>query len=89
MSSCTAPPLRVECAGFAASTPFLRGLLDRWHIKPLAFAREEYKSVVSQFTDKAYSKANREATQAWLNGWMGQIVQDTAAARGLHPAQVT
>lgn len=34
-------------------------------------------------TDKAYSKANREATKAWLNSWMGQIVQDVAAARGL------
>lgn len=77
-----------DAAGFAASQPFLRGLLDRWHIKPLAYAREEYKSVVKQFTDKAYSKANREATQGWLNGWMGQIVRDVAAARGLKPQDV-
>ena len=54
----------------------------------MAYAREEYKSVVKQFTDKAYSKANREATQAWLNGWMGQIVRDVAAARGLRPQDV-
>lgn len=79
---------RPNAAGFAASTPFLRGLLDKWHIKPLGFAREEYKSVVSQFTDKAYSKANREATEAWLNGWMGQIVHDVAAARGLQASDV-
>ena len=77
-----------NAAGFAASTPFLRGLLDKWHIKPLGFAREEYKSVVSQFTDKAYNKANREATEAWLNGWMGQIVHDVAAARGLEASDV-
>ena len=77
-----------DAAGFAASQPFLRRLLDRWHIKPLAYAREEYKSIVKQFTDKAYSKANREATQAWLNGWMGQIVRDVAAARGLKPQDV-
>ena len=75
-------------AGFAASTPFLRGLLDKWHIKPLGFAREEYKSVVSQYTDKEYSKANREATRALLHGWMGQIVTDVAAARGVTTAQV-
>lgn len=43
---------------------------------------------MSQFTDKAYSKANREATQAWLNGWMGQIVHDVAAARGLQASDV-
>ena len=43
---------------------------------------------MKQFTDKAYSKANREATQAWLNGWMGQIVRDVAAARGLKPEDV-
>ena len=44
--------------------------------------------MVKQFTDKAYSKANREATQAWLNGWMGQIVHDVAAARGLDAQDV-
>lgn len=76
-------PASANAAGFAASQPFLRGLLDKWHIKPLAFAREEYKSAASLLTDKAYSKANREATKAWLNSWMGQIVQDVAAARGL------
>lgn len=43
---------------------------------------------MKQFTDKAYSKANREATQAWLNGWMGQIVRDVAAARGLKAQDV-
>ncbi|KAL0050980.1 hypothetical protein WJX82_011683 [Trebouxia sp. C0006] len=78
----------VTFTGFAASTPFLRGLLDKWHIKPLGFAREEYKSVVSQYTDKEYSKANREATRALLHGWMGQIVTDVAAARGVTTAQV-
>lgn len=75
-------------AGFAASTPFLRGLLDRWHIKPLGFAREEYKSVVSQYTDKEYSKANKEATRALLHSWMAQIVTDVAAARGMTTAKV-
>lgn len=74
--------------GFAASTPFLRGLLDKWHIKPLGFAREEYKSVVSQYTDKQYSKANKEATRALLHTWMAQIVTDVAAARGMTTAQV-
>ena len=75
-------------AGFAASTPFLRGFLDKWHIKPLGFAREEYKSVVSQYTDREYSRANREATTALLHGWMGQIITDVAAARGMTTAQV-
>jgi len=75
-------------AGFAASTPFLRGLLDKWHIEPLGFAREEYKSVVSQYTDKEYSKANKEATRALLHSWMAQIVTDVAAARGITIAQV-
>ncbi|DBA72260.1 TPA: hypothetical protein ACH3X2_010646 [Trebouxia sp. C0005] len=78
----------VSFTGFAASTPFLRGLLDRWHIKPLGFAREEYKSVVSQYTDKEYSKANKEATRALLHSWMAQIVTDVAAARGMTTAKV-
>lgn len=79
---------RCVSTGFAASVPFLRGLLDRWHVKPLAFAREEYKSVVSQWTDKGYSKPNKDATQAWLNGWMGQIVHDVAQSRGITTQQV-
>ena len=74
--------------GLSASTPFLRGLLDKWEIVPQAFAREEYKAVVQQFTDKQYSKANREATQALLQSYINQIVDDVAESRGLSADQV-
>ena len=44
--------------------------------------------MVSQYTDKEYSKANKEATRALLHSWMAQIVIDVAAARGMTTAQV-
>lgn len=75
-------------AGLSASTPFLRGLLDKWDIVPQSFAREEYKAVVQQFTDKQYSRANREATQALLRSYIDQIVDDVAVSRGLSTEQV-
>lgn len=75
-------------AGLSASTPFLRGLLDKWEVVPQAFAREEYKAVVQQFTDRQYSKANREATQALLRSYIDQIVDDVADSRGLSTDQV-
>ena len=68
--------------------PFMRGLLDRWRIKFQSYSREEYKSVVSTYTDKKFSKANREAGQALLNSWMHQVVNDIARDRGLRPEQV-
>lgn len=75
-------------AGFSMSMPFMRGLLDRWRIKFQSYSREEYKSAVSTYTDKKYSKANREAGQALLHSWMSQVVNDIAKDRGLRPEQV-
>lgn len=75
-------------AGLTATTPFVRGLLDKWEIVPQAFAREEYKAVVQQFTEKQYSRANREATQALLRSYIDQIVDDVAVSRGLSTEQV-
>jgi len=38
----------LSVSGLASSTPFLRALFDRWHVRPLFLAREEFKSVANQ-----------------------------------------
>lgn len=36
--------------GIAATTPFLKRLMERLNVRPLFFRREAYKNVVNQFT---------------------------------------
>jgi len=74
--------------GLAEETLFFRGLLDKLQVKPLPFLRGEYKTAYNFVTHKGYSKAHREASQAWLNSCMKQIVGDVAVARGLSYKQV-
>jgi len=74
--------------GLAEETLFFQGLLDKLQVKPLPFLRGEYKTAYNFVTHKGYSKAHREASQAWLNSCMKQIVGDVAVARGLSYKQV-
>jgi hypothetical protein len=74
--------------GLAEQTFFFRGLLDKLQVKPLPSLRGEYKNVYNFVTHKGYSKAHREASQAWLNSCMNQISGDVAVARGLSNKQV-
>ena len=74
--------------GLAEQTLFFRGLLDKLQVKPLPSLRGEYKTAYNCLTHKGYSKAHREASQAWLNSCMKQLVGDVALARGLSHKQV-
>ncbi len=74
--------------GLAEETLFFRGLLDKLQVKPLPSLRGEYKNGYNFLTHKGYSKAHREASQAWLNSCMKQVVGDVASARGLSNKQV-
>ena len=38
----------LSMSGLASSTPFLRSLFDRWNVKPIFLAREEFKNVANQ-----------------------------------------
>lgn len=40
----------VSINGLAASTPFLKRVLERFKVQPLLFSREAYKNIVNQFT---------------------------------------
>ncbi len=74
--------------GLAEETLFFRGLLNKLQVKPVPVLRGEYKTAYNMVTHKGYSKAHREASQAWLNSCMKQIIRDVAVARGLSYKQV-
>ncbi len=74
--------------GLADETFFAGRLLDKYQLKPHVCAREEYKNMFNQFTHSGYSRAHKEATQAWLQSCMVQIGSDVAESRGLSPRQV-
>lgn len=41
----------LSISGISSETWFIRGLLDKWKIKPHWFARERYKNVISPYIE--------------------------------------
>ncbi|EFN58740.1 hypothetical protein CHLNCDRAFT_34059 [Chlorella variabilis] len=78
----------VSVTGLAAATPFARGLLDRWRIVPVFFAREEYKSAANFLRYRGSTRAEREALGDRLASLGAQVVRGIAAGRGLSEEQV-
>ena len=73
----------VSLTGLLSETPFIRGALEKLRVEPRFDARREYKSAVNLFTERGYTPAHREATQAVLTSHFEQIVDGIAAAREL------
>ena len=73
--------------GAAATTPFLKRLLDRFNVKAHLFRREGYKNAINQFTHSGYSAEHREATEAIVNGFVDQITGGVAESRRLTQQQ--
>jgi protease-4 len=78
----------VGLTGFMAESPFLHDALDLLGIKPEFGARWEYKSAIDMFTQKQFTKENREAVTQLVNAWTAQTVEGIATARGLKSDQV-
>ncbi|PSC67477.1 malonyl-acyl carrier mitochondrial [Micractinium conductrix] len=78
----------VSVTGLSATPFYARGFLDRFKVKPVFFAREEYKSAASFLLNHGSSKAEREALRATLASLSSQVVAGIAAGRGLTEKQV-
>jgi protease-4 len=74
--------------GMMASTTFLRGTLDKLGIYPDLYHIGEYKNAMNVYTEKKYTSAHREATQALLEDWYQEYVRGVAESRGLKPEEV-
>jgi len=82
------PKSMLYVRGMMASSTFYRGTLDKLGIVPDLLHAGEYKNAVNVYTEKKYTPAHREATQALLEDWYGEYVRGVAEARGLKPEEV-
>jgi protease-4 len=82
------PKSMLYVRGMMASSTFYRGTLDKLGIVPDLYNIGQYKNAVNIYTEKKYTPAHREATQALLDDWYGEYVQGVAEARGLPPEEV-
>ena len=82
------PKSMLYVRGMMASSTFYRGTLDKLGIVPDLFHTGDYKNAINVYTEKKYTPAHREATQALLDDWYGEYVRGVAEARGLKPEEV-
>jgi len=82
------PKSMLYVRGMMASSTFYRGTLDKLGIVPDLFHTGDYKNAINAYTEKKYTPAHREATQALLEDWYGEYVRGVAEARGLEPEEV-
>ena len=75
-------------AGFAQDTYSVARLLNKWQLKPDVKTRGKYKSIDGELLDMQDTRDHREATRAYLQSWVDQIVQDVAKDRHLSQEQV-
>jgi protease-4 len=82
------PSGSVGVAGIGLEQPFLRKALDHIGLSPNFIQRKEYKSATENLTAASMSPANREETEALVNGWFDQMVTGVAADRRMTPDAV-
>ena len=73
--------------GLASEPMFLRGLLDHLGAEPRMDHRREYKNAKNMFTERGFTAAHREATDAIVAAMHRQIVAAIAEARRVDPAR--
>jgi len=78
----------VGLTGLIAESIFLKGTLDKLGVVPRGDRRAEYKTAFDTFTEKEYTKYNKEATQKVIDSQFGQLVKGIAEARKLSPEKV-
>ncbi len=74
--------------GMMASTTFYRGTLDKLGIYPDLYHIGDYKNAKNIYTEKKYTRAHREATEALLLDWYHEFLSGIAEARRLDVREV-
>jgi protease IV len=82
------PKSMLYLRGLMASTTFYRGALDKLGIYPDLYHIGDYKNATDVFTQKGFTPAHREATQALLADWYGDFLRGIAESRAMQPSQV-
>lgn len=71
----------VMLAGVYTASPFLRGLLDNIKIYPDFDHIGKYKNAKELYTEKGFTPAHREATEAWVGDLFLGLVEGIAESR--------
>ncbi|MBZ5715398.1 signal peptide peptidase SppA [Nannocystis pusilla] len=74
--------------GLMMQGSFYRGTLDKLEVGVRMDHRHEYKNALNTYTERAYTPAHREASQAVLSSMFDQFVADIAEGRKLAPEAV-
>jgi len=82
------PKSEFHLHGMMASTTFLRGTFDKLGIIPDFLHIGDYKNATNVYTEKKFTPAHREATQALVDDWYHQFVQGVAESRNMKPEEV-
>ena len=82
------PVSEMNTAGVAATSIFLRGLLDKINAKPEFVQRYEYKNAANMFTETDYTAAHREATQRLIESVFESATAGMAGDRKMTRDQV-
>ncbi|HKS95210.1 MAG TPA: signal peptide peptidase SppA [Terriglobia bacterium] len=79
------PKSELHLHGLMASSTFFKGALDKLGVVPDLFHIGEYKNATNVFTEKKYTAAHKEATEALLDDWYAEFVRGVAEGRHLSP----
>jgi protease-4 len=82
------PKSELQLRGLMASTTFMRGTLDKLGIYPDYLHIGDYKNATNVFTEKKFTPAHREATQALVDDWYHEFLRGVAESRGMKPEEV-
>ena len=75
------PAGQLDVAGLAFYELFFRGTLDKIGVVPDLLHIGDYKSASNTFTEKGFTPAHREATQALNRDWYDELVRSIAKGR--------
>lgn len=78
----------VGLTGLMMQGMFVRGALDKLDVAARMDHRHEYKNALNMYTERAFTPAHREASQAVLSSMFDQLVAGIAEGRKLAPEAV-
>lgn len=82
------PQGMIDWHGLASQKIYVKDLLEKVGVKMQVTKVGKYKSAVEMFTVDKMSDADREQTEAYINGIWNNVVSDVAASRHLTASQL-
>ena len=82
------PAGQLDVVGLASYELFFRGALDKLGVYPDLLHIGDYKTASNTFTEKGFTPAHREMTQALNRSWYDEVVRAIAAGRKMSEADV-